>query len=101
MSVEDGTERIRRPWRRIAAIRRDIGQLRGVVVAVIAAGMGVEFAGRHPRRRDRHQQYESRQLPDGALDPGAHTASEEAKQHGGKHPTAMVSPQADRYAKKS
>jgi hypothetical protein len=86
MSVKDGTERTRRLRRRIAAVRGDIGQLRGVVVAVIPAGMDMEFAGRHPRRCDRHQQYESGQLPDGALDPGFRTASEEAKQHGASIP---------------
>ena len=82
-------------------VRDNIRQLRGVAVAVIPAGMGMEFAGRQPRRCDRHQQYESGQLPDGALDPGAYTASEEAKQHGGKHPTAMLSPQVDRSAKRA
>ncbi|MBA3487087.1 MAG: hypothetical protein H0T88_07860 [Lysobacter sp.] len=50
-----------------------------MIVAVIVVCMRMNLPGRQARRNHRHEQQQTGQLPNGALDPEAHATLESSK----------------------
>ena len=79
MLVQNHAGRVRRS-RVLVLVRPPIGShLRVMIVAMFSIGVRMDLARRHARRNQRHQQQQTGQQPDGALDPESYAALEDSK----------------------